>query len=84
MIFTFVVDKVASLRHRAFITDPNDPHHNTIDSGKLVEELHLEVIPDRMRGGRGYMMIQLNDAENIGQFQPGEVLEVEIRRKGGQ
>ena len=83
MIFTFMVAKVARLRHRAFVPDPNDPN-NTMDSGKQLEELHLEVIPDQMKGGRGYMMVQLNDADNIGAFTPGETVEVEIRRKGGE
>ena len=83
MIFTFMVAKVAALRHRAFKPDPNDPN-NTVDSGKQLEELHLEVIPDQMTGGRGYMMVQLNNADDIGTFQPGETVEVEIRRKGGQ
>ena len=77
MILTFQVEKVATLRHKAFMPDPNDPL-NTVDSGKFLEELHLVLIADVLTGGRGHMMIQLNNADDIGTFKPGDRVKVEM------
>lgn len=84
MIMAFRVDKVARLRHQAFKADPNDPA-NTVDTGKKIEELHLTAMPYELSGGVGFIMVQLNmqHADQIGIFEPGEVVEVEFRRKGG-
>ena len=77
MILTFVVEKIATLRHKAFTPDPNDAG-NTMDSGKYLEELHLTLIPDVLTGGRGYAMIQLNNADDIGTFKPGDRVKAEL------
>ena len=82
MIFRFQVEKVADLKHKAFAPDPNDPL-NTVPTGQHVQELHLELVPDPLRGGRGSLMVQLNDPEAIGTFDPGDLVEVELRRKEG-
>lgn len=81
MILTFQVEKVAALRYKAFKPDPNDPN-NTIDSGKYLEELHLTVIPDQLTGGRGMMMVQINEADGIGTFKPGDRVKVELTVEG--
>jgi hypothetical protein len=36
------------------------------------------VIPDQLKGGRGMMMVQLNDADYIGTFKPGDRVKVEM------
>jgi hypothetical protein len=77
MILYFLVEKVAHTRHRLFSPDPNDPL-NTVDSGKYLQELHLEVIPDELRGGKGLMVVQLMEAEQIGTFKPGDKVRVEM------
>ena len=77
MIFTFMVEKVSALRHRAFVPDPDDPN-NTVDSGKFIQELHLVLIPDVLTGGRGHAMIQLNNADDIGSFKPGDRVRAEF------
>lgn len=71
MMLYFRVEKVAQLRHKLFIPDPNDPN-NTIDSGRYIEELTLELIPDALRGGRGSAVVQLFNADHVGMFKPGD------------
>lgn len=78
MILHFRVEKVANLRHKLFVPDPHDPEHQTVDSGLYLQELTLEVIPDEMRGGRGLMVIQINEADQIGRFRPGARVKVEL------
>lgn len=77
MTFKFRVEKVADLRHPAFFPDPNDAG-NTIDSGKWTQEVTLERLPDPMRGGLGSLVLQLNNEDEIGAFQPGQTVTVKV------
>lgn len=81
MILYFIVDKVSETRYPAFIPDPANPG-NTKPLGANIQELHMEVIPDQIMGGRGVMMVQLNDEEGIGQFKPGQRVKVEMTVEG--
>lgn len=78
MTFKFRVEKVADLRYPAFFRDPNDPL-NTVDSGKWTQEVTLERIPDPMRGGLGSLVLQLNNEDEIGQFEPGQEVTVKVQ-----
>jgi len=77
MIAFFLVEKVSNLRHRLFKPDPNDPT-NTVDTGQFIQELTLEIIPDQLKGGKGLLVLQLNDADNVGRFQPGDKVKAEF------
>lgn len=81
MILYFVVDKVAETRFPAFVADPADPG-NTKPLGANIQELRLEVIPDEMRGGKGFMVVQLMDDTGIGKFTPGQRVKVEMTVEG--
>lgn len=77
MTFRCIVDRVADTQYPAFGPDPNDPN-NTLDSGKKVQVLTLEVVPDVMLGGKGHAELWLFDPQNIGTFQPGAKVTVEV------
>ena len=77
MTFKFQVEKVADLRYPAFFPDPNDPY-NTIDSGKLTQEVTLLRLEDPLRGGLGTLTLQLNNEDEIGHLSPGEKVTVKI------
>lgn len=80
MTFRFRVEKVADLRYPAFFPDPNDPL-NTVYSGKWTQEVTLERTEDPARpgrGGLGTLVLTLNDEDQIGGFEPGETVTVQI------
>ena len=77
MIFHCIVDRVADTQYPAFGPDPNDPN-NTVDSGKKVQVLTLEVVPDRLKGGKGHAELWLLDPQNLGVFRPGAKVKVEL------
>ena len=76
MTLYFSVEKLSELKYQAFIPDPNDPL-NTVDSGRKIQELMLEVIPEPMRGGKGMLVFQLNDPKDM-QFKPGDRVKAEL------
>lgn len=71
------VEKVANLKHQAFGVNPEDPG-NTVASGKRVQEITFSVIPDKQRGGRGTFTLQLNEPQDIGTFEPGAKVKMEL------
>lgn len=81
MILYFVVEEVTETRYPAFVPDPNDAR-NTMPLGRNIQKLRLEVIPNELRGGKGFLVVQLNDAEGIGAFQPGQRVKVEMTVEG--
>ena len=82
MILKCQVERVSKLRTPAFASDPNDPN-NTVHVGN-VEELELSALPYEYGGGIASIKVQLNmqHAGEIGRFQPGDLVEVEIRKGG--
>ena len=82
MILKCQVERVSKLRTPAFASDPNDPN-NTVHVGN-VEELVIVPLAYEYGGGSGSITIELNmqHAGEIGQFQPGDQVEVEIRKGG--
>ena len=78
MTLRFKVEKVADLNVPLFAPDPLDDK-NTIDSGFWVQEITLSRIPDPMRGGVGTLVFQVNESNDVGRFQPGQVVMVELR-----
>jgi hypothetical protein len=49
-----------------------------VDSGKHVQEVTLELVPDLARGGLGSMTVQLHDPQQIGILKPGMRVKVEV------
>ena len=75
--FNCIVDRVADTQYPCFAPHPADPN-NTVDTGKKLQVLALEVVPDKMRGGKGHADLWLFDYLQIGQFKPGQHVKVEI------
>jgi hypothetical protein len=82
VILYFQVEKVSNLKYRAFGPDPTDPNNMNVDSGKYVEEITLNLIPDPLWGGRGTLEFRVNNPQQIGQFQPGAKVTVEVKVEG--